>query len=97
MPIYVVLGKFTQQGIQKIKEAPARIEAVKQAMHKLGVEIKEHFSVMGRYDFITLLEAADDEAMARAALVIGSWGNVRTETMRAFSEEEFRKIVAILP
>lgn len=97
MPTYITLGRYTQQGVEKIKEGPARIDAAKQAFRAAGGELKQWFWVLGQYDFVVVAEGPDDETAARLALTIGSLGNVRIETLRAFTEDEFRKIVAALP
>jgi len=97
MPTYVVLGHYTQQGVGNIKEGPARLDAAKQAFRAAGGELKQWYLVLGQYDFVVIAEGPDDETAAKLALAIGSQGNVRTETLRAFTEEEFRKIVAALP
>ncbi len=97
MATFVVLSKYTQQGIAKIKEGPARIEAARQAARKFGAELKAWYLVMGQYDLVIIFEAPDDETLAKVMLSIGSLGNVSTETLRAFTEDEFRKMVAALP
>lgn len=63
----------------------------------MGTEIKAFYLVMGQYDAVVVSEAPDDETAAKLALAIGSLGNIRTETLRAFAEDEFRKIIAALP
>ncbi|HHT9119765.1 MAG TPA: GYD domain-containing protein [Candidatus Hypogeohydataceae bacterium YC41] len=63
----------------------------------MGVELKTVYSVMGQCDAVCILGAPDDKTMAKAALAIGSLGNIRTETLRAFTEDENRQIVASLP
>jgi uncharacterized protein with GYD domain len=97
MTTYIALLKFTDQGIKTIKEGPSRLEKAKQALKSLGGELKSFHLVQGRYDAIVITEAPHDEVLARFALAIGSQGNVRTETMRAFNEAEYRKIVSGLP
>lgn len=97
MATYINLVRFTQQGIQKIKESPTRLEAAKQAFRAVGAEMKEFYLVMGRYDIVLIVEAPDDRTMAKATLAVGSLGNVRTETLRAFTEDEYRKVIADLP
>lgn len=97
MATYIILFRLTQQGIKNIKESPARIDAAKRTFQTMGAEVKEFYSVMGRYDTVFVVEAPDDETIAKASLAIGSLGNVRTETLRAFTEDEYRKIVADLP
>ena len=97
MATYIMLFRYTQQGIEKIKQGSARVDAAKQAAQALGAQVKEFYSVMGQYDTVFVLEAPNDETVATLALAIGSQGNVRTETLRAFTEEEYRKIIAALP
>jgi uncharacterized protein with GYD domain len=80
-----------------IKDAPARLDAARQAAKDAGGDIKAFYLVMGRYDFVTIIEAPDDAAVAAQLLAIGAQGNVHTETLRAFTEDEYRKIVASLP
>jgi uncharacterized protein with GYD domain len=97
MPTYITLMKWTQQGVQTAKEAPARLDAGKQLVKSLGGEIKGFYLVMGEYDFMLITEAPDDETVAKAVIMTGMQGNVSTQTMRAFTEDEYRKIIASLP
>ena len=97
MPTYISLVSFTQKGIESIKEGPARLDRAKQVFRAAGAEVKAFYLVMGRYDAVVVSEAPNDETVARLALTTGSMGNVRTETLRAFTEDEYRKIVAALP
>jgi uncharacterized protein with GYD domain len=96
MNTYVVLLKYTQQGMQKIKESPTRLDAAKKAFKAMGAELKQWYLVMGRYDAIVIAEAPDDETVAKLALSVGSQGAIQTETLRAFPEVEYRKIIADL-
>jgi uncharacterized protein with GYD domain len=97
MATYVTLLNYTDQGIRTIKESPARLDAAKKAFQANGAELKQFFLLMGRYDLLIVAEAPNDEAVAKIALALGALGNVRTQTFRAFPEQEFRKIVAGLP
>lgn len=97
MQTYITLIRFTQQGIENIKESPARLDAAKQAFRAMGAELKQWYLVTGRYDAVVIGEAPDDETAMKLALSIGSRGSVRTETLRAFTEDEYRKIIAALP
>ena len=97
MATYISLLRYTQQGITSIKQAPGRIDAARKAYRELGAELKAVYLVMGRYDFVALVEAPDEATVAKAALALGSKGNVSSETLRAFTEDEFRSIVAGLP
>ena len=97
MATYVTLLRYTEQGLKNIKEGPSRLEKAKQAFRALGGELKSFHLVQGRYDAIVISEAPNDEVATKFALATGSLGNVRTETMRAFTEEEYRKLVSGLP
>ena len=97
MATYVMLVNYTQKGIENIKESPARLDAVKQAFQSMGGELKKFYLVMGRYDMVVIGEAPDDETAAKLALLVGSGGSVRTETLKAFPEEDYRTIIAALP
>lgn len=97
MATFIILGNFTQQGIEKIKESPSRLDGAKQAFKDLGAEMKQFFLVAGQYDGVWIVEAPDAATVAKVALHIGSFGTVRTETLRAFPEAEYREIIAALP
>jgi uncharacterized protein with GYD domain len=91
MPSYICLMSWTQQGISKVKESAGRLDAGRQAFKNLGVEIKDVYLTMGRYDLVAVIEGPDD-AVARALLSLASQGNIKTETLRAWNEDEYRKI-----
>jgi len=97
MATYITLLRYTQQGIEKIKEGPTRLDVAKKLFRSMGAEIKQYYLVTGRYDAVVISEAPNDETVAKLALAVGSAGSVRTETLRAFTEEEYRKIIAALP
>jgi len=97
MAKFIVLFRFTEQGIRNIKESPDRVEAAKSTFRDAGAEVKEFFMVMGQYDTVFIVDAPDDASVAWACLAEASKGNVRTEILRAFDEEEYRRIVASLP
>lgn len=97
MPTYVTLIRYTQQGVERIKESPARLDAAKKAFQAMGGKLKEFYLVNGRYDIVIVSEASDDETATKIALATASLGNVRTETMRAYTEAEYRKIIAAIP
>jgi uncharacterized protein with GYD domain len=96
MANYVILAKFTSQGIQHIKEGPKRRAAAREAATKLGATIKDVYVTMGEYDLVFFVDAADDETVAKLVLGLGMQGNLSTETLRAFSEAEFDKILESL-
>lgn len=97
MPHYVTLLRYTQQGAAKIKESPTRLDAAKKAAEAQKGKINAWYLTMGKYDAVLISEFPDDEAAARFMLSTGSMGHVSTQTMKAFSEAEYRKIVTSLP
>jgi uncharacterized protein with GYD domain len=97
MPTYISLFRYTQKGIESIKDGPARLDAAKQALAAAGGKLLGFYLTMGQYDLVTIAEFPDDETAARAGLAWASQGFVRGETLRAFNEGEYRKIVASLP
>ena len=96
MPTYISLLRLTQRGIENIKESPSRIGAARKAFEAAGGRLRDLYVVTGQYDFVAIIEAPDDETAARVALELGARGNVRTETMRAFTEDEYRRIISAL-
>ena len=93
MPTYIALLKWTAQGISKIKESPSRLDAGRAEFRKAGIEMKDVYLTMGQYDLVCVIDAPDDAALARGILTLGSQGNVSTETLKAFSEDDYRKII----
>ena len=96
MSTYVTLAKWTQQGVEKVKDSPARLDAFKKLVQSVGGTVKDFYMVTGRYDMVLILEAPDDTAMAKVALATASKGSVSTETLLAFTEEEYRRIIGAL-
>lgn len=97
MPTYISLVSYTQQGITSVKQGPSRLDAAKEAYRKAGGELKAFYLTMGQYDMVVVAELPNDEAVATLALSLGSAGNLRTITTRAFTEAEYRKIIGALP
>jgi uncharacterized protein with GYD domain len=97
MATYISLIKYTEKGAANIKESPARLDAAKKLFQSMGAELKEWYLVMGQYDAVVVSEGPGDDTVAKLLLAIGALGNIKTETFRAFTEEEYRKIVASLP
>lgn len=93
MPSYIALLKWTEQGIANVKDSPGRLDSGRKAFKKLGVKIKDTYLTMGRYDLVCVIDAPDDAAFAKVMLTLGSQGNVQSETLKAFSEAEYRDIV----
>lgn len=96
MATYITLLNWTAQGIAKAKASPKRLDAGRKAFKKMGVEIKDTYLTMGPYDLVCVMEAPDAETAAKAILTLGSQGNVRSLTLPAFTEDQFREIVGSL-
>ncbi|HEX6715671.1 MAG TPA: GYD domain-containing protein [Pyrinomonadaceae bacterium] len=94
MSTYIALLKWTGQGIGSVKDSPSRLDAGREAFKKLGVNLRDTYLTMGHYDLVCIIDAPDDETFARAILTLGAQGNVQTETLKAFTEDQYRKICA---
>jgi uncharacterized protein with GYD domain len=90
---YIVLGSFTDQGIRAVKETTKRAEALRGIGKKVGVTVKEVYWTLGQYDVATIVEAQDEASVTAFGLSVGAHGNVRTQTLRAFSADEMGKIL----
>ncbi len=97
MPTFICSMNWTDQGIKNVKDAPNRGEAARAVLKELGGEIKDIYVTTGQYDILLIAEAPDGDVMAKFALAVGTWGNVRTTTCRGFTEDEFQKMVSDLP
>ena len=93
MATYVVLGNFTDQGIRNVKDTVKRAEAFKGMAQKAGASVKEVYWTLGQYHIMTIVEAPDEEAATALGLSVGSLGNVRTQTLRAFGGDEMGRIL----
>jgi|SRR5215472_326175 len=93
MLTYVLLAKFTEQGARNAKNSPKRADAFKGMAKTFGVTVKDIVWTQGRYDIVTILEAPDEASVMSLELSLCALGNVRTETLRAFSAAEMTKIV----
>lgn len=93
MNTYISLLNYTQQGIANIKESPNRVDQARGLMKSLGGDMPGFYLTIGRYDMVAITQASDDEAAAKALLMIGMGGSIRSETLRAFTEDEYRKII----
>jgi len=94
MAMYVCLLQFTEQGIRNVKDTIKRAAAATAEAEKMGVKVTESFWTMGAYDVVLLLEAPNDETVSAFSLKIGALGNVKSQTMRAFSRKEMEGILA---
>jgi uncharacterized protein with GYD domain len=97
MPTYIALLKWTSQGLQNIKQSPSRLDAARKGFESFGVRMKDFYMVTGQYDMVAIVEAPDDLAVAKALLASAAQGSITTETCRAYTEDEYRKIVGGLP
>lgn len=95
MPHYISLVNWTEQGIKNVKESPKRADAVNALASKLGAKM-EIFYTMGKYDLIAVTEAANDETAMQLLLELGRLGNVRTQTLKAWTPAEATKVIAKL-
>ena len=96
MPTYMSLINYTDQGIRTIKESPKRLDSTKKALQKLGGEVKAFYLTQGNYDGVLIFDVPDEAALTKFLLMTGAAGNVRTTTLRAYAEDEFRKHIAAL-
>ena len=94
MPTYVTLYRYTRQGITNVKDSPARIEKARKAVEQAGGKLKAVYVTMGRFDLVAISEWPSAEVGAAFSLRQAAEGNVTTETLRAFDEDEFRRIVS---
>ena len=97
MPMYVTLIRYPEQGIKTFKDLPSRLEETRKAGEAVGAKLVAFYLTMGQYDAVVVSEARDDETVATLALAAGGRGNVRTETLRAFAEDEAKKLAAAVP
>lgn len=94
---YITLYRYTQQGLQTIKDSPDRIEQARQAIQKAGGTLKAVYLTAGQYDLVAISEWPNEEAAMTTLLAQGAAGNVTSETLRAFDEAAFKKLVAAMP
>lgn len=93
MRTYIALSSFTDQGIRNVKDSTKRAQAVQDAAKKFGANMTQIYWTLGHYDLVAIIEAPDDESATAFALAIGAAGNVRTQTLRAFSKDEMSAIL----
>ena len=94
MNTYMILFNWTEQGIRTVREAGPRLDGLKRTLEELGGKVQAFYLTMGPYDTVAIVTLPDDATMAKLALSLGAVGNVRTLTMRAFPEPEYRAILA---
>jgi len=96
MAKYILLVNWTDQGVRNVKDSPKRLDAARKLAETSGARMGEFYMTMGGYDMVAHVEAPDDATVARFVLNLGNAGNVRTQTLKAFSEDEYRKILGSL-
>lgn len=96
MAHHVILMNFTEQGAKTVKDSVKRYQAAKAAAAKNGVTFKDAYWLQGKYDLVVIVESADEAAATMLGLTVASQGNVRTQTMRAFTESEMAAMLAKL-
>ena len=94
MATYISLINWTEEGIKNVKESPQRFNAFKKALQAAGGKVIGFYLTMGRYDMVVIIEGPSDEAAASLILSIASRGAIRTETMKAFTEDQYREIIS---
>jgi uncharacterized protein with GYD domain len=97
MTTYIGLINFTDQGVKTVKDSPKRAAAAKEIAGRFGVTMKDIWWTLGAHDIVCVLEAPDDQAATAFNLAIAGQGNVRTQTLRAFTADEVEKVLAKLP
>ncbi len=89
MPTYIMLTKLTAEGVQTVKNNPARIKEVNREIESLGASVTAQWATLGQYDFVNVIEAADEQTIARVSLELGSRGTSRYETLTAIPIDDF--------
>jgi uncharacterized protein with GYD domain len=96
MARYIELLNWTDQGVKNVKDSPKRLDAARQLAKKMGCEVREFYMTTGACDMVVIVDAPDDEAVAKFNLTLAMGGNVRTTTLKAFPEDAYRKIIGAL-
>ncbi len=89
MPIYIMLTNLTDEGRKTVQEKPERIKEVNKEVEKMGVKVLSQYAVLGGYDFVNILEAPNNNSVAKVAIALGARGTLQTTTLAAFSIDEF--------
>lgn len=95
MPHYIILGNFTEQGIKNVRQAPKRDDEARRMIEQAGGKMQIYYT-LGEYDFVAITEMPDDESMMKFLLQAGSLGNVRTKTLKAWTEVDSGKVISQL-
>ncbi|MDN5942990.1 MAG: GYD domain-containing protein [Nitrospira sp.] len=94
MVTYLMLLNWTDQGIKNVKESPKRLDGAKKLAKDLGGEVKSAYMTLGMHDLVLIVNLPDDDKLASFGLKLGSLGNVRSTTLRAYSEDDYRRIIS---
>jgi uncharacterized protein with GYD domain len=94
MPRYIALIDWTEQGVRNFKDTVDRYEAAGTALEPLGVTFADVYWTLGTHDIVALVDAPDDETLAAGLLAVAGQGNLRTTTLRAFTQDEMRNVIA---
>lgn len=97
MPTYIALINYTQHGIENVEDSPDRLDDAKALAESMGGELTHWFLTFGEYDAVVIAEFPNDETYAQFALKASSLGNVATETLKAFPEDEYRDVIGGIP
>jgi len=93
MPKYIVLSRLTNEGRKTLKERPERLKEVNKEIAKMGAKVLEQYALLGKYDFLNILEAPDNETVAKVMVELGSRGTVETTTLAAIPIDDFLKTI----
>jgi len=96
MATFILLANYTDTGFRHVKDSPKRLDTARESASKLGVQLKDFYLCMGGHDIVAIVEAPDDEAMAKFVLSLAGVGAVRTTTLKAFNEQQYRQIIGSL-
>jgi uncharacterized protein with GYD domain len=91
MPVYIMLTNLTPEGVQTLKNNPTRVQEVNKEVEQLGVKVKDQWATLGQYDFITVMEAPDDQTMAKVSVELGSRGTMSSQTLAAMPAGDLAK------
>lgn len=94
MVTYIMLLNWTDQGIKNVKDSPKRLDVVKKLAKDMGGEVKSFYMTLGIYDLVLIVDMPNNDKLASFGLKLGSLGNVRSTTLKTFSEDDYRRIVA---
>jgi uncharacterized protein with GYD domain len=96
MPTFIMLVNWTDQGVRNLKDSPNRLDAFKQALQQAGGVLKGFYLLMGPYDMIAIVEAPDDQTLAKVGLASEAQGSIRSNVLRAYTEDEYRNIIGAI-